>query len=40
MALDGFGGAFLEHLVYDASGQLLASNLADSWRNAASMWIF
>ena len=25
----GLGGAFLEHLVYDANGQLLAGNLAD-----------
>ena len=28
-AMQGLGGAFLEHLVYDASGQLLAGNLAD-----------
>src|SRR5467141_485200 len=27
--VQGLGGAFLEHLVYDASGQLLAGNLAD-----------
>jgi CO/xanthine dehydrogenase Mo-binding subunit len=27
--VQGLGGAFLEHLVYDASGQLLAGSLAD-----------
>ena len=27
--VQGLGGAFLEHLVYDAGGQLLAGNLAD-----------
>src|SRR5215472_5606715 len=27
--VQGLGGAFLEHLVYDANGQLLAGNLAD-----------
>ena len=29
MVVQGLGGAFLEHLVYDASGQLLAGNLSD-----------
>ena len=27
--VQGLGGAFLEHLVYDANGQLLTGNLAD-----------
>ena len=27
--VQGLGGAFLEHLVYDANGQLLAGNLTD-----------
>jgi carbon-monoxide dehydrogenase large subunit len=27
--VQGLGGAFMEHLVYDANGQLLAGNLAD-----------
>ena len=27
--VQGLGGAFLEHLVYDANGQLLSGNLAD-----------
>jgi carbon-monoxide dehydrogenase large subunit len=27
--VQGLGGAFLENLVYDANGQLLAGNLAD-----------
>ena len=27
--VQGLGGAFLEHLVYEANGQLLAGNLAD-----------
>ena len=27
--VQGLGGAFLEHLVYDANGQLLACNIAD-----------
>src|SRR5438105_9077822 len=27
--VQGLGGAFLEHLIYDANGQLLAGNLAD-----------
>jgi carbon-monoxide dehydrogenase large subunit len=27
--VQGLGGAFLEHLVYDAKGQLLSGNLAD-----------
>jgi aerobic carbon-monoxide dehydrogenase large subunit len=27
--VQGLGGAFLEHLVYDASGQLLTGSLAD-----------
>ena len=27
--VQGLGGTFLEHLVYDANGQLLAGNLAD-----------